>query len=141
MYMSRDAGSSGLFATSGLAAVDLSSQVLGTISTRYAALDYFATFNTRLGAMHLDKEIDTGNDQVRVVRFVDKKGQAGYFVWCPTAAGTTVPNFALDVGSQSTARQVTLAKGAPNGSESALTVSGGKVSVNVSENPTIVLTP
>ncbi len=141
MYMSRDAGPSGLFATSGLANVDLTSQVLGTVSQRYAALDYFATFASRLGAMHLDGEVDSGDASVRVVRFIDAKGNQGFFVWCPTATGTTVADFKLAVGKASAARKVDLAKGSPNGNESALSVSSGKVSLTVSENPTIVLAP
>jgi hypothetical protein len=138
MYMSRDAGPSGLFATSGLADVDLTNNALGTIKTRYAAMDYFTTFGKRLGAMHLDKEIDSGNPNVKIVRFVDG-AKSGYVLWCPTTAGTTAAGFALDLGGAKTATQVVLAKGAANGNESALTVSGGKASVDVSENPVIVL--
>jgi hypothetical protein len=142
MYMSRDAGADGLFATSGLAEVDLSSQKLGKIKTKFAAFDYFSTFYTRLAGMSLDQELASGVTGVRIVRFRDaaNAGAGAYFVWSPTATGAKQLGYelAIDAGA---AKLVTFAKGSPNGKEAPLTVTAGHVKVDVSENPILVLTP
>jgi len=82
----------------------------------------------------------TGNANVMVATFAAPSGPGGaYVLWAPTSNGTTVPGYALDVGGATTVTQVSLADQKLTGVETTLSPSGGKVSVDVSESPVLVL--
>ena len=64
-----------------------------------------------------------------------------YVVWAPTSNGTSdTMGYMLSLASDATSAQgVVLADQQLMGTESTLTITGAKVSVDVSETPTIVL--
>ncbi len=101
---------------------------------------FLATFRSRLGSMVWQGEPATGNANVMMATFAEPSGAGGaYVVWAPTSNGTTVPGYSLDVGGATTVTQVALADQKLTGVETTLSPSGGKVSVDVSESPVLVL--
>jgi hypothetical protein len=101
---------------------------------------FLATLRARLATMVWQGQPSTGNPDVMEATFADSAGAGGaYVLWAPTSNGTTVPGFALDVGSATTVTQVALADQKLAGVETTLAPSGGKVSVDVSETPILVL--
>jgi hypothetical protein len=102
---------------------------------------YIATMKNRLTGMKWRAEQASGNANVLIYTFKNNSTGAGaYVLWAPTSNGTTVANYQLTLqGSPSSATLVTLSDTNSNGNSSALTISAGKVTVNVSESPIFVL--
>jgi hypothetical protein len=102
---------------------------------------FLATFRARLGTMVFAGEQTSGNPSVSVYRFKDTQSAGGALVvWSPTSNANTVPAYSLALpAGVTTAKEVLLVDQQANGMEQALTPSGGKVMVDVTETPAIVL--
>jgi hypothetical protein len=137
MFMSRnsnDAGT-GKFETSGLTSTGAAGFV-PKISWYYVY-----TLKNRLKGLRYAAEQSSGNTNVKIYQFKDAGGAIkAYAVWCPTSNQTTVANYVLTLqGSPTSAKLVTLTNGDIDGVATALTLSSGHVTINVSERPVIVL--
>ncbi len=102
---------------------------------------FLATFRARLQSMTYGGETPSGQADVRIARFADTKSSGGALVvWAPTSAAVVHAGYSLALpAGASTATAVALVDKQQNGTETALTVSGGAVTLDVSETPTIVL--
>lgn len=132
MYTIGDAGGGwGTYATSGLVTYD---------GVKRKSWYYLSTLKNRLTDMVYVGEVESGNPNVLIYKFKSLTGSNGvYAIWSPTSNGTTVPNYALIMGgTPSVANSVALTGGNPNGTQTALTISGNVVHVNVSESPVFV---
>jgi hypothetical protein len=103
---------------------------------------YCKTLKERLRGFRYYADQSSGNTNVTIYQFTDATGAINaYAVWCPTTNNTTVSGYSLALqGSPASATLVTLSNGCPAGATSALTISGGAVTINVSEKPVLVLT-
>jgi hypothetical protein len=102
---------------------------------------YVYTMKNRLTGMRYESEQASGNPNVKIYRFKDAANAIkAYAVWCPTSNQTTVNNYPLTLqGSPTSATLITLTNGDINGVPSALPISAGQVTVNVSEKPVFVI--
>lgn len=102
---------------------------------------YVHTLRDRLAGMRFAGEQPSGDAAVKVYRFQSATGATGAcVVWRPTSDGSTLPHFALTVGGKTgRATLVTLVKGRPGGVAIPLTINGGRMTLEVSERPMIVL--
>jgi hypothetical protein len=101
---------------------------------------FVAAFRDRLAPLAWLGEEASGNANVSIYKFKDPASSKGaYVVWAPTSNATVVSGFALPVGSATTATAVALADQQMTGVETTLTPASGKVTLDVSETPTIVL--
>ena len=108
----------------------------------YKAAYYFVnTFRATLASMRYVAPIASGNASVDIASFQDTLGPGGaYVLWAPTSNATVVNGYALKLAADATqATQVLLEDQQLNGSSSALSISGGAVTLDVTETPTIVL--
>jgi hypothetical protein len=98
-------------------------------------------FRSRLATMRYAATVTSNSANVDIVSFRDTKSAGGaYVLWAPTSNATVVKGYALDLGASATsATQVLLADQQMTGVASTLMVSGGKVTVDVTETPTLVL--
>ena len=82
----------------------------------------------------------TGNPNVFAYKFKSVTGNGGaYVLWCPTSNNTVVNGYQLSLGgTPSIATKTALTVGSTTGTATALTITGGKVTVNVSEQPVFV---
>ncbi len=99
---------------------------------------YIYTLKNTLGDYTFQRELNTGRDDVWVYEYKNGEGKTAYAVWCPTQDGTKVANFELAVNGTS-ATLIEAVDLDTDGVSSDLTVSGGKVKINVSENPVYVV--
>ncbi len=102
---------------------------------------YVYTMKNRLTSMRYLDEQSSGNSNVMVYKFKNASGNNGaYVVWAPTSNNMIVNNYQLNLsGSPSSAQLVTMASGDTDGVETNLTISSGKVTVNVSERPIFIM--
>ena len=102
---------------------------------------FLATLRARIGAMLPAGEKPSGAGDVRVLSFRDPGAAKGALVvWSPTSTGAAHAGYALSVpAGATTATLVTLVDKQDRGTESALPVVAGHVTVDVSETPSIVL--
>jgi hypothetical protein len=102
---------------------------------------FLATVRARLATMVYAGEQPSGDPNVTVYRFKDTQSAGGALVvWSPTSSANTVPGYGLVLpAGASTAKEVLLVDQQANGTEQALTPSGGRVTIDVSETPAIVL--
>jgi hypothetical protein len=108
--------------------------------TPKASYYFIETFRSRLATYAWVGPETSGNPGVMVYGFKDPSGSKGaYVVWSPTSAATVVSGFSLSVPGATVASLVTLADGQTNGTESALAIAKGAVTMDVSETPAIVL--
>jgi len=130
-YTIGDAGGWGQYATSGMITYN---------GTKRKSWYYVATMRQRLKGMVCVGEQASGNPNVLIYKFKNKTGTNGvYAIWCPTSNGTTVNNYQLSMlANPSSAKRVTLTPGNASGVETSLTITGNKVTVNVSETPIFV---
>jgi hypothetical protein len=108
----------------------------------YKASYYFVnTFRATLATMRYVAPVASGNASVDIATFQDTLGADGaYVLWAPTSNATVVNGYTLKLAADATrATQVLLEDQQLNGSSSALTVTTGTVSVDVTETPTLVL--
>lgn len=102
---------------------------------------FVATVRARLGSMSYASEQTSGNSKVVIYAFKDTASAGGALVvWSPTSSANVVSQYSLALpGAATAARAVTLADHQMNGVEAPLTITGGHVTLDVSETPTIVL--
>ncbi|TET07658.1 hypothetical protein E3J84_07195 [Candidatus Aerophobetes bacterium] len=102
---------------------------------------YVYTMRNRLTGMYYVGEQSSGNSDVWIYKFKTDGGDDGaYVLWCPTRDGTTVDDYELTLtGSPTSATLVEMANEDTDGVETSLTISEGKVTVDVSERPIFVL--
>ncbi len=137
MYMLRDVdpNSSTKFNTSGLCASKSNNW------EPKPSWYYVYTLKNRLKNMQYTTEIESGNSNVWIYKFdhTDSDLEA-YAVWCPTSNEIFMENYELSLpASMAEARLVELVDGSIFGNESILELTDGKVSLDVSERPVIVL--
>jgi hypothetical protein len=107
-----------------------------------AAWFFVAAFRARLATMAFSADQSAGAASgVSVYAFKDTAAPGGALVvWSPTSSAKVVTGFSLTLPSgATTAKAVTLADQQQNGVEATLTPAGGKVTLDVSETPTVVL--
>lgn len=128
------ADASGVFVTCGLQTADKP-------PVKKPSYFFVATLRSRLGSMSYASEQSSGNPNVMIYEFKDTASAGGALVvWSPTSSANVVSNYSLALPSAAkTAKSVTLADQQMNGTETPLTVTGGNVTLDVSETPTIVL--
>jgi hypothetical protein len=109
--------------------------------TKKASYYFVAAFRARLATMAFTADQGVAGSGVSTYAFKDTAGPGGALVvWSPTSAATVVKGYALTLPSgATTATAVTLADQMAMGIQSSLPVAGGKVTLDVSETPTIVL--
>jgi hypothetical protein len=102
---------------------------------------FLATFRSRLQTMAYAGSRASGQADVNIAQFDDTKGPGGAIVvWAPTSNATVHSGYVLALPAGVTsARSVALVDKQQNGTESALTMVNGSVTLDVSETPTIVL--
>ena len=101
---------------------------------------YLNTLNNTMYDMAFQEDFASGHRDVMVYRYQNAEGKSAFVVWCPTSDGTKVENYELHLCGATTAELVEFANLEDNGIHSALTVDeNGKVTVNVSECPIIIL--
>lgn len=101
---------------------------------------YIYTLKNRLAGMRYVGEQAAGNPHVMIYRFKRGVGGGGaYVAWCPTSDGTVESHYELPVAGTK-ATLVTLTDDQKDGTATPLTMQNGKVGVDVSERPVIVLT-
>ena len=102
---------------------------------------FLATFRARLLTMTYVADVASGQADVKIAKFNDTKGTGGALVvWAPTSSATVHTGYALALPTGSTsARAVALVDKQPNGVETALMPTGGYVTLDVTETPTVVL--
>ncbi|MFD0669860.1 fibronectin type III domain-containing protein [Cohnella sp. GCM10027633] len=135
MLRDEDTTSSARFSTMGL--------LTDRASGFQPKLSWYAVYTMKetLTGMRYHDEIASGNPNVMIYRFKSATGNNGaYVLWSPTSNNTTVGNYQLTLaGTPTTASKVTMTAGDTNGVTTPLTISGGKVTLNVSERPVYVL--
>lgn len=101
---------------------------------------YMNTLNQTMGDMVFQEKFESGHRDVMVYRYMNAEGKSAFVLWCPTSDGTKVENYELHLCGAETAELVEFANLQDTGVHSALTVDeNGKVTVNVSECPIIIL--
>ena len=102
---------------------------------------YLYTMKNRLTGMSYVSEQSSGNSDVWIYKFKKSGANNGaYVLWCPTEDGTTVDDYELTLtGSPTSATLVEMVDEDTDGVETSLTISSGKVTVDVSERPIFVL--
>jgi hypothetical protein len=101
---------------------------------------FIATFRQRLASMRFAGEAASGDPAVRVYRFKEPSGRGAFVVWAPTSEAKTTAGYRLAVPARATsATLVTLVDKQMNGLEGAAMISGGMVTLDVSETPALVL--
>jgi len=102
---------------------------------------YTYTLKHQLTGMIFNGEQDSENANVLIYTFKGATfGGGAYVLWSPTSNNTTVNDYQLKIrGYPASATLVTLSDTSPTGDSSPLTITGGTVTVNVSESPIFVL--
>jgi hypothetical protein len=101
---------------------------------------YVYTLKNRLQGMRFDSEIESGNQDVMIYKFVHtENNNVSYALWCPSSNETYVDDFeiAVEPGIQNVSL-VQLVDGSIYGEESQLSIIDAKVKINVSERPVFV---
>lgn len=105
---------------------------------------YVYTLKNALKGMVFDGEIESGDGRVMIYRFRHQgdASKTGYVLWSPTANGTEIADFSLQLSKkEQQAVLIELKEGDRDGIEKVLKVNREKqVKVNVSERPIFVLT-
>ncbi|HEX3770935.1 MAG TPA: hypothetical protein VHV30_08735 [Polyangiaceae bacterium] len=110
-------------------------------STPKASWYFLATFRARMKTMTYTGAPASGAADVKIASFDDTAGPGGALVvWAPTSKGTVHKAYSLALpSSATTAKSVVLEDMQPTGVENGLTSTGGSVTLDVSETPTLVL--
>ena len=109
--------------------------------TRKKSWYYVATLKNTLTNMRYAGEVASGDANVLIYKFKEVKGNKGvYAIWAKTSTDYKVDGYSFRIpASVSNANLVTLSAGAASGQQSKLNISGGQVSVNVSERPVFIM--
>lgn len=137
MYFLRDAesGNPGKYSTAGLVTGK------GEWSKR-PAWYYVATLRHVLEGTRFLSEVTSDSSNVRVYKFKNPQDGSGvYAIWSPTSSNATVDNYKLLLsGKPASASLITMENGNTEGVTTPLKITGGQVTVNVSERPIFVKT-
>ena len=143
MYMSRDCGPEehaiGKYGSSGLVRFPIEISPTNVImGNKKDSFYYIYTLKEIISDTSFDCEIDSGNENVKIFRYVTENGQYKYAVWCPTSNETEVKNFKLKVG-EGDYILAQLAFEKYNGLRTDLIEEDGYVTFDVSEMPVFIL--
>lgn len=101
---------------------------------------HLAALRTHLKGMRFGAIVQSGRPDVRIYRFDTANGKgAAYAVWCPTSEDKHIAAYRLPLSAKR-ATHIAFSDSDANGVVTPLTVSGGGVSIDVSETPVIVKT-
>jgi hypothetical protein len=102
---------------------------------------FLATFRARLQTMVFSGELTSGQPDVKIFQFEDKKSSGGALVvWSPTSSANVHAGYSLALPAGATSvTAVALADQQATGTATPLTPASGAVTLDVSETPTIVL--
>lgn len=102
---------------------------------------YVYTLKNRLTGTVFAGVQDSGNPGVMDYLFENQQtGQLVYVLWSPTADGTIVPDYSLKLnGTPASVTLVSLSDSSATGTETALSLKDGAVSIDVSESPVFVV--
>ena len=143
MYMSRDCGPEehaiGKYGSSGLVRYPIEISANNVImGNKKDSFYYVYTTKEILKDTYFDCEIESGNENVKIFKYVTDEGEAKYAVWCPTSNSTEVKDFKLKVGhGDFILAQLEFER--YNGMRSDLAEEDGYVTIDVSEKPVFVI--
>lgn len=102
---------------------------------------YVRTLRTALTQMRFQQEVVSTHEKVWIYAFKNSEnGSGAYVVWCPTSDGTTVQNYQLQLTENTgSATLISLRDKEKNGVSKPLDIMGGKIEIDVSERPVIIL--
>lgn len=102
---------------------------------------YVSTLKKTLTNMVYAGEVKASDPNILIYKFKDVSGSKGaYAVWAKTTSNYTVNNFQLTLsGNPKSAKLVEMVPGDDDGVKKDLSISGNKVTVNVSERPIFIL--
>ncbi len=101
---------------------------------------YVATLKNRLKGLKYVETIKTNHPDVIACRFASDSGKGAIAVWRGTAYAEISNNVKIPV-KVGAATRVDFKTGSTTGAESQIAVNGGKITLDVSEQPTIILYP
>ena len=143
MYMSRDCGPEehaiGKYGSSGLVRFPIEISPTNVImGNKKDSFYYIYTLKEILSDTSFDCELDSGNENVKLFRYVTKDGKYKYAVWCPTSNETEVKGYKVkvDTGDYILAQ---LAFEKYNGLRTDLVEENGYVTIDVSEMPAFII--
>ncbi len=103
---------------------------------------YVATLRHILSGTRFDREIDSGDERVRIYRFrCDDGSKSVYAIWCPTSHQEEVQAFSLPLPGATTATRIALERGSATGRSTELHVDNHRIEIDVTERPVFVVTP
>ncbi len=143
MYMSRDCGPEetavGKYGSSGLVRHPIEISANNVIQgNKKDSFYYVYTTKEIIGNTSFECEVDSGNENVKIFKYLTKDSKARYAVWCPTSNSTKVDGYRLNVGNG----EFILAElefERYNGLRTDLENENGFVAINVSEKPVFVI--
>ena len=143
MYMSRDCGPEehaiGKYGSSGLVRFPIEITPNNVImGNKKDSFYYVYTLKEIISDTRFDCEIESGNENVKIFRYVTKDGAYKYAIWCPTSNSTTVEGYKLKVGHGDYIL-AQLAFERYNGLRTDLVEEDGYVTIDVSEMPVFVI--
>lgn len=102
---------------------------------------YVSTMKNTLANMVFVGEANSGNPNVLIYKFKNlTTGNGAYAIWTKTSSNYCVNDYQLSLsGSPASAKLVEMKPGDADGVQSSLTISGNKVTVDVSERPAFIL--
>lgn len=135
MYMSRDVDRTDAtkYSTSGLTTERTNRQ-------KKDSWYYVSTLTNQLGNSRFDRIIESGNENVWIYKYIDESSsETSYVVWCPTADGTTVDNYTLDLEEErSDVNVVDFVDDDADGDTISSIQNINSIVLNISERPVIV---
>ena len=142
MYMSRDCGPEetavGKYGSSGLIRFPIEINPTNVIQgNKKDSFYYVYTLKEVLKNTSFDCELPSGNENVKVFKYVTKEGKATYAVWCTTSNALTV-DMRLNVG-EGEYTLVELENERYNGKRSDLANENGEVCFTASESPVFIV--
>ncbi|MEJ7646214.1 MAG: fibronectin type III domain-containing protein [Chryseolinea sp.] len=100
---------------------------------------YVYTMKNTLTNMKFIGEQTSSDPNILIYKFKDVNSSAGaYVVWAKTRQNYTVNNFSVSLPGASSATKIDMVSGDTDGTSSALPISAGSVSLNVTERPVYI---
>lgn len=101
---------------------------------------YVVTLRHILSGTRFDREIDSGDERVRIYRFrTDDTSPSVYAIWCPTANQEEVRGFSLPLPDATGAMLLTLQPDSIMGQETQLHFDNSRIVIDISERPVFVV--
>ncbi len=102
------------------------------------AFFFLSAFRKALAGLHFVGPRSSGRSDVKIDAFADATGKGAYVVWTPTSTANVISGYSLSMPGASHATEVQLVDQSLTGTSSALTLSAGAATVDVSETPLVV---